>query len=131
MKSALADEERKNARLKKDLEQLTEKSQKLASTVTNLEDQVERERAEQRRFNLAERTQRIQENYTQLRSTMSSYYDQINNALPLLMLLSNGNARLGEIMPMLVGTMGEFNSGESVGFFDLDICSVRCPKRPT
>lgn len=121
LRSALADEERKNSRLKRELDGLTEKGQRLAETVRNLEAQVERERVAQRNFNLAERTQRIQTHYSQLRSTMSNYYDQINSALPLLMLLSNGNARLGDIMPLLMGTMGEFNNGESVLSSDLDL----------
>ena len=114
LRSALADEESKNSSLKRDLDTLSEKSQRLADTVRNLEAQVERERQAQRSFNLAERTQRIQTHYSQLRSTMSNYYDQINSALPLLMLLSNGNARLSDIMPLLMGTIGEFNNGESV-----------------
>jgi myosin heavy subunit len=114
LRSALADEERKNSRLKRDLDQLADKSQKLADTVRTLEAQVDRERQAQRNFNLAERTQRIQTHYSQLRSTMSNYYEQINSALPLLMLLSNGNARLGDIMPLLMGTIGEFNNGESI-----------------
>lgn len=114
LRSALADEEKKNSRLKRDLDVLTEKSQRLGETVRNLEAQVERERQAQRSFNLAERTQRIQNHYTQLRSTMSNYYDQISGALPLLMLLSNGNARLGDVMPLLMGTLGEFNNGDSV-----------------
>jgi hypothetical protein len=114
LRTALADEEKKNSRLKKDLDVLSEKSQKLSEIVKNLETQVEREKLAQRNFNLAERTQRIQTHYSQLRNSMSNYYDQINSALPLLMLLSNGNTRLGDIMPLLMGTIGEFNNGESI-----------------
>lgn len=133
LRSALAEEERKNSRLKRDHEILSEKHQKLGEAVRSLEAQVERERQAQRNFNLAERTQRIQAHYSQLRSTMSSYYDQISSAIPLLMLLSNGNnTTLGEIMPLLMGTMGEFNNGESVSYFLQDFRSAGSSKgRPT
>ena len=114
LKASLEEEEKKNNKLKKDLEKLNEKSLKLAETIRNLETQVEIERVSQRNFNLAERTQRIQNHYTNLRGTMTSYYDQISNALPLLMVLGNGNGRLADIIPLLMGTIGEFNTGEAV-----------------
>lgn len=114
MRSALEDEERKNTTLRRELDTLTQKSSQLSAAVRMLEEQVEIERIAQRDFNLQERTERIQSNYSNLRSQMTNYYDQISSALPLLMLLSNGNARLGDIIPLLAGTLGELNNGNAV-----------------
>lgn len=118
MRLALEDEEKKNQKLRKEVDTVTQKSSQLASSLNVLEEQIERERVAQRNFNLAERTERIQNHYSNLRSTMTNYYDQISSALPLLMLLSQsqGNTSLGDIIPILAATMGEFNNGENVPY---------------
>lgn len=109
-------EELKNSHLKRELDTLTDKCQNLTTAVRALEREVQTERATQQNFNLAERTQRMQENYTNLRGTMTTYYDQIRNSLPLLMLMAGqgDNMRLRDLIPVLMGTMGEFQNGEQV-----------------
>lgn len=129
MRLALEDEENKNSKLKKELDLLTDKNNSLVSTIQRLEEQVEAARTSQRNFNLAERTQRIQTHYADLRGSMVNYYNQISGALPLLMLLSNGNSRLGDVIPLLAGTLGEFNNGEDVDINYQAICSVDSAKR--
>lgn len=84
--------------------------------INALEDQVDRETISQRDFNIAERTRQIQANYANMRGSLTNYYDQINHALPLLMLLSQGNARLGDVVPLLADTMGEMDNGDNVVF---------------
>lgn len=49
------------------------RTQQLNESVRSLEQQIEQERNAQRGYNLAERTQRIQQNYAQLRQMMSAY----------------------------------------------------------
>lgn len=111
-------EELKNSKLKRELDGLTEKCNTLQTNIRTLENQIERERETQRNFNIQERTERIQANYTNMRGTMTNYYNQIRNAMPLLMLLSGqtDNLRLGDLIPILTGTMEEFQNGEQVPF---------------
>lgn len=91
----------------------------MVSSINVLEEQIEREKLAQREFNLAERTERIQNHYSNLRSSITNYYDQISSALPLLMLLGRGNANLSDLMPILAASMGELGTGDNVIYTDL------------
>src|SRR3990167_2705368 len=112
LKNTLDIEERKNTQLTRELDEVNQINRRLTTSIRDLEGQVESEQAAQRGFNLAERTQRIQNNYRSLRETMTSYASQLTNSLPLLFLLSNmtGNTTLGEILPVIMGTLGETDS---------------------
>lgn len=116
LKTTLDIEERKNTQLTRELDEVNQTNRRLTTSIRDLERQVESEQATQRNFNLAERTQRIQNNYHTLRQTMTSYASQLTNSLPLLFLLSNitGNTTLGEILPVIMGTLGEFQNSDRV-----------------
>lgn len=118
LKTTLDIEERKNTQLTRELDEVNQTNRRLTTSIRDLERQVESEQATQRNFNLAERTQRIQNNYHTLRQTMTSYASQLTNSLPLLFLLSNitGNTTLGEILPVIMGTLGEFQNSDRVVF---------------
>ena len=118
LKTTLDIEERKNTHLTRELDEVNQTNRRLTTSIRELERQVESEQATQRNFNLAERTQRIQNNYHTLRQTMTSYASQLTNSLPLLFLLSNitGNTTLGEILPVIMGTLGEFQNSDRVVF---------------
>ena len=118
LKTTLDIEERKNTQLTRELDEVNQTNRRLTTSIRELERQVESEQATQRNFNLAERTQRIQNNYHTLRQTMTSYASQLTNSLPLLFLLSNitGNTTLGEILPVIMGTLGEFQNSDRVGY---------------
>ena len=66
--------------------------------------------------NVLSRTQRIQRTYARLRSTMMTYYQQLNIALPLLLMSSSGrdNERLRDVMPVLLNTLNGFRQGGQV-----------------
>lgn len=119
LKTTLDIEERKNTQLTRELDEVNQTNRRLTTSIRELERQVESEQATQRNFNLAERTQRIQNNYHTLRQTMTSYASQLTNSLPLLFLLSNitGNTTLGEILPVIMGTLGEFQNSDRVIFY--------------
>lgn len=116
LRTAIQDEERRNSNLNRDLDNLNERYQRLVDQTREIESQIEAERTAQRNFSLHERNQRIQNNYENLRSTMMQYYNQIMGSLPLLMLLSSTseNPRLGQMIPVLLGTLGEFPNAEGV-----------------
>lgn len=116
LRSALNEEQKRNQNLHRDLDKLNEKCQKLVDLIREAENQIEAERNAQRNFNLNERTQRIQSNFANLHSSMTQYYNQIMGSLPLLMMLSStsDNPRLRDMIPILLGTLGEFQNGENV-----------------
>lgn len=68
----LDQEEKKNKKLKADLQSLNQRAQQLNESVRSLEIQIENERNAQREFNLAERTERIQQNYSVLRQAITA-----------------------------------------------------------
>lgn len=127
----MAEEEETNARTKKSLEDAERNVDRIMLSIRALEREISSEEEAQRGFNLAERTQRIQENYTNMRGSMTSYFNHISGALPLLMILSGraDNMRLRELMPVLLGTVAQFQNGENVRFWPKARSSLRWLRR--
>lgn len=76
-----------------------------------MERRVQREKEDQRNFNMTETSQRIQERYSSLRDEITTYYDRITGTLPLILFLQTRNPRLGEVIPMIITALSSQGEG--------------------